>query len=413
MPAQRAIEASPGDTASDAASPERWMELRSLEAIEDRRADLQRLWERSPLRTPNAQIDRYLATTAALAPAQQPWVSLLVDDGEQPVVALLGRTLLRKAGATLGYLRFSAVRVRALDVVYGGALGELTPQRCAACCQRLGAVLRSGAVHSVQFNHLETESPLAAAIESHPATRSLARLRAHEDVHLFCQLLPRSDKGFVDRLSSKHRYNLRRAERLLAEEAGGPTTFKRVETTAAVDDFVKRAAQVAARSWQARIGAAFADTPLWRSGLTCEATHGRLRAYLLEAGGRPVAYQIGAVHDGVYFLEVVGYDPDFARHSPGRLLLVKTLDDLEREGVGVFDFGFGDASYKRIYATGARQEALVSLFGPGLRPRMAWLSSAAGERLRRGAREAAAKRGALGLVKRLWRTSLLRKRSKR
>jgi len=412
MPAQPAAEAQRSGAVAETAA-RRWIELRTLEAIAPWREALQALWERSPLRTPNARIDRYLTTTAALAPAQRPYAALLVDERGEPACALLGRTLVRKAGATLGYLRFGAVRVRVLDVVYGGALGELTEERCAACCELVADLLRSGAVHNVQFNHLETEGPLAAALRQRPSTRALLCVRAHEDAHLFCALAPGGAKGFFDRLSSKHRYNLRRSERLLAEDAAGAVRMRRVDRVEQLEEFITRAAEVAARSWQSRIGAAFADTPLWRSVLACEAEQGRLRAYLLEAGDRPIAYQIGAVHDGVHFLEVVGYDPDFARHSPGRLLLVKTLDDLEREGVGVFDFGFGDASYKRIYATGERTEALASLYGPSLRGRFAWLCTALGEKLRTTSRSFAARSGALARVKRLWRRLLLRTRSKR
>jgi CelD/BcsL family acetyltransferase involved in cellulose biosynthesis len=76
---------------------------------------------------------------------------------------------------------------------------------------------------------------------------------------------------------------------------------------------------------------------------------GLLRSWLLEAGGKPVAFLLGYQGTGVVCLHQIGYAQSMAKFSPGTLLLTHVMDKLAGEGPLVVDFGSGEAGYKEHF----------------------------------------------------------------
>jgi CelD/BcsL family acetyltransferase involved in cellulose biosynthesis len=73
----------------------------------------------------------------------------------------------------------------------------------------------------------------------------------------------------------------------------------------------------------------------------------------LYAGDRLVAAHMGMRSQLVWHYWYPSYDREFARYSPGLLLLIEMARNAERLGVRVIDLGKGVAPYKRRLATGA------------------------------------------------------------
>jgi hypothetical protein len=57
-----------------------------------------------------------------------------------------------------------------------------------------------------------------------------------------------------------------------------------------------------------------------------------LRLIFLRVAGKPVAFCFGAVSKGVFYYYKIGYDPAFAKYSPGQLLLYYLLQQLRTSG---------------------------------------------------------------------------------
>ena len=79
---------------------------------------------------------------------------------------------------------------------------------------------------------------------------------------------------------------------------------------------------------------------------------GCLRLVVAWDGDRAVAGCASFVDDvrGTYNLYQVGYDPAYAKYSPGKALLGVVIRDAIERGYTVFDFLRGDESYKAAYA---------------------------------------------------------------
>lgn len=70
----------------------------------------------------------------------------------------------------------------------------------------------------------------------------------------------------------------------------------------------------------------------------------------LRAGSTPIAAEFGPRWSGVFHPWIAAYDPAFAQYSPGHLLVMNLLGDMQRAGLDRYDLGHDDAPYKAMFA---------------------------------------------------------------
>ena len=159
--------------------------------------------------------------------------------------------------------------------------------------------------------------------------------------------------AYMAQFSGKTRSTLRRKARKLADEAGGYTITQH-RTPAEIEAFLAAALPLSARTYQARLLDAGlpGDAPARRAMLAA-AEADRMRAFLLHAGGAPVAYLSLPVIGATLVYAHLGYDPDWARLSPGTVLQMDALEHLFAEQrYRWFDFTEGDGAHKAMFGTG-------------------------------------------------------------
>ncbi len=363
-------------------------------------------WEalRACSRRPSLNADplRYFATLASMSGRAEPWIATSAAAGRLRAM-VVGRLSRRRPAIALGYLRAPAPTLTFLDVVYGGVLAGDQPGDADEAAALLGLALDAGGASALSINHLAKDAPVRAPALAGPLRSAI---EAPFAPHWRFSLDPQGWEKTMARFSSKHRYNIKRTDRLLVEHFGGEVETRVFRTEADLAEFAAGAAPLAARTYQAGLGAAFDDSPQWRSILGADARAGRMRCYWLVARGKPIAFQIGSSVGGVYFLESLGYDPDHRDHSPGTVLLLRSYALLAQEGVRTIDYGFGDAGYKRIYGTESWEESSVRVYGAGAPAALAAALDRTAEGISTAARRAMANGGAIDRVKKAWRKRL-------
>ncbi len=128
--------------------------------------------------------------------------------------------------------------------------------------------------------------------------------------------------------SSRRRSDFRRSRRR-AEKLGEITTEIITPTLDELDSLLDEAFEIESRSWKGDEGSAIALAPeeakFCRKFARSANEAGMLRLCFLKIGDQRVAMQIAMVKGGGYCLLKIGYDADFARCSPGILLLRDTI----------------------------------------------------------------------------------------
>ena len=176
---------------------------------------------------------------------------------------------------------------------------------------------------------------------------------------------------YLGRRSSKSRYNLKRSLKKL-QERNPDGLLEIADTPQAIPAFLGKAAGISRQTYQSRLlNSGLADTPEARAAMEALAARGMGRGYLLRDGGRPIAFAWCSGEGDRLTYDVIGYLEETAPLSPGTVLLYLIVEDLFRLGrFRIFDFGVGEAPYKRMFATGSLEFVDACLFRPTVAHRL-------------------------------------------
>jgi CelD/BcsL family acetyltransferase involved in cellulose biosynthesis len=179
--------------------------------------------------------------------------------------------------------------------------------------------------------------------------------------------------------------DLRRRRRRLEER--GEVTVTVARQPGALADLLA----LERRSWKGTHGTAIAADARVRSFYAqvagWAARHGTLRITALCLDGRPLAALLALEDAGALHLLKAGYDPAFARFSPGQLLLQETLRRAFAAGLERVELHGADEPYKRTWTGAARERVALEAFAPTFAGRLARAAVSGGRPLARRARE--------------------------
>ena len=168
---------------------------------------------------------------------------------------------------------------------------------------------------------------------------------------IFCTDFPATFDAYNAGLDKKRRDNFKRKVRVLDKQSK-PGKLRRFDEPDDVAEFLRLARGIAGKSWQSGIGVdPFPAEVDWQQKLTDQAERGLFRGYILECGGEPAAFGVGAVAEGVFQYRATGFDQSMSALSPGTVLTYLMFGDL-LGGPGPvqrMSFGFGDTPYKRLF----------------------------------------------------------------
>jgi CelD/BcsL family acetyltransferase involved in cellulose biosynthesis len=105
----------------------------------------------------------------------------------------------------------------------------------------------------------------------------------------------------------------------------------------------------------------------WRAAAADPVLARMFRAALLTVEGKPAAFSFDIDAGTIKYAIANSYDPQFAKHSPGKLLYYRNLVEALGRGITRVDWGAGDSGYKRTI--GAAEGPAVRdwlLLKPGL-----------------------------------------------
>lgn len=167
----------------------------------------------------------------------------------------------------------------------------------------------------------------------------------------------------------KYAKNMRRAERLIEKEFGSMSfTADDRSADALIWLLERKSAQYRATGLHDVLAPDWVQT-LMRNLQNCQTKRFGGRLSTLRFGETLVAAEMDLVSDKVVHGWITVFDNEFARYSPGHLLIREIICDMPRTGHVIADMGAGDSAYKKYYETYALPAHLgVLRTGRGFRP---------------------------------------------
>lgn len=213
----------------------------------------------------------------------------------------------------------------------------------------------------VLFEDVDTESALWTALTNASKHRLRVERPTVPQPHWWIRF-PETPSDYFKQFTQFHYKSWRRVMKKSGVEV------ERYCSPDEVSRFLCAAQDVSRNSWQGKVlGVRISDSDDHRRYYQSVARAGALRSYLLRRDGQPVAFAVAVQFNGHFLYEETGYDQRFSKIAPGRSLLLSVIDDLiAHDTPKVFDFGSGDAEYKRNFGTHHTMSGPVLLVGNNL-----------------------------------------------
>lgn len=262
-----------------------------------------------------------------------------------------GRSVLPGASSSLVGVRLAGL----------GFLGSQADDVSSALVQAIAEQVQARRIRVVEFENVEETSSLWRSLQKlRPRGFRFAPVDAFDLHHRI--RFPDSADAYWNRFHSRQRYRLRKERKRIGEYE-----VRRYTRPDEAADWLSAAHEVSRRSWQShQLGLRIRNSQQELEQLTFLATLGALRSYVLFLGGQPAAFVQSHQWNGVYHYDELGFDRQFAKQNPGKVLLQEILDDLlAHDPPQTFDFGLGDADYKRFFANEQSRSATLWMFPPG------------------------------------------------
>lgn len=329
-------------------------------------AELERLrpdWERLLGDVVNTHPDHLASLVATSHGTMRPHVVAAARDDGQVVAMLVGRHEQLKLVHKVGYREVRLPALRAITVVYGGLLGDPPDDAIGELLASLRSSLASGEADVVVFRELRVGSALHRLVTG-AKSRRMSRRSTHREL-----ALPGSAEEFQRSLSKSTRESVKRYRRRLERELGERLDVRVYSSPEQVAEVVAVLDAVASRSWQRDLDTAFRDDEGHRSRTELALRHGWFRACVVSVDGAPIAFWHGIGLGGRLVSEIPGFDPEYAELRAGTYALLRLIESLTTDpDFAILDFGFGDAEYKRRFATASWEEESLALFARRAKP---------------------------------------------
>lgn len=335
---------------------------RSESAVEE----LREFWTKTQIH-PNSDIDHFLLVCRLRPDVIDCCVYSIWQDGSC-VCVVAGRIGHLEIQPRIGYFKLPCVRGRMLAIIHEGIIGKLDDSGAALLTDEINQLLSDRVVDLASFSGLTEGSPLLALLGS-AGKGALDAANPHWTEHWELRL--GSQPGFlVQAMKSKHRSWIRKKETEFEKAHTGRIAWRWSLQIDDVGAFCQRMEIVASRTYQRGLGAGFKDDAEHRQRLSLFARQKTLRVLLLEVDTQPVAFWYGVSYRGAFHSEATGYIAELQEYEVGTQIFLRLVDELVKEGVGRFDFGLGDAHYKKRFGDRSWRETTARLFGNSWRSKM-------------------------------------------
>lgn len=196
--------------------------------------------------------------------------------------------------------------------------------------------------------------------------------------------------SYLASLDGHHRSNWKR--RLANLGKGFAMQFERVETEGQRAEALGAFFALHSQRWEGRGGStAFYSTSLrgFHEAWTRVALgRGWLRFFLMRLDGRPVGAIYGFRYRGTFSFYQTGFDPAYARHGIGQVMIGLSIKSAIEEGAEEYDLLHGTERYKSDWAPSMRELSRIEAYPPSLRGHVHGRLVALDRRARRVARGA-------------------------
>jgi CelD/BcsL family acetyltransferase involved in cellulose biosynthesis len=174
-------------------------------------------------------------------------------------------------------------------------------------------------------------------------------------------------------LSRNLRHDVQRRMRRLCE--AGTVSVQVSDGSEDLHQLLEEGLRVEQRGWKGKRGTAIASDPRTKQFYTAlagwAASAGWLRLAFLRLDGRPIAFQLDLEVRPAYYSLKIGYDPEYERFSPGKLLAYTMLSRAVAAGSSTYELLGTDEPWKDRWTDDGHERLALRAFSSSPAGRLA------------------------------------------
>lgn len=377
--------------------------IKNLDDIEKIQNDWQYIKDKFGKATPFSNCEFFKEICSSFGEGTNPHVVVFYED-EKPVALLIGRQTSRPA-LCLKAVGLRMLSMRCWTIFFDGIITNGKTSSINAAIDYFDSQLRSGEIDSLNLQALHLKDKVVNRIIQ--SLQDRFKVIRNPELHLYRKIRDIETRLEISNNSSKTKSTFRRKDRKLTKHFDGAVEMLVNTTMAEVNSFIEDAAWITSQTYQATLGSGVTKNSYWKAIIQSLASIGCWRGYLLKSNNLLIAYVLGAVVDEKFTLFATGYSPKYENLSPGTVLLNRVFSSLNDDGVCLVDFGYGDATYKRLHATDIEEDLSLQVYGKRFRASLGWILDYGNSSTVKIAKYTLEKAGLKNMAKRAWRQHLL------
>jgi hypothetical protein len=354
---------------------------------------------------PERVVRRIVFTAKSEDPRARATYVLLARQAESKAV-LIGNIQKVAAPGRPRVMSNVAPTITTLEVPKTGIVVHQGPELSDLCSKIVQSFLARGVADHLCIRNLGVDHPAFDTL------RQWRRLGAYGSIEpkirWWASLLDPDTGERIDKHSGKTRANLRKLDRRLVKAFDGDVELECITRPVQVEDFLRDATGIIRSTYQASLGIGLKDTDRDRVFLREMAEAGKLRGYVMRGKGVPVAHVVGDRWGTAFTLWGTSFLPEHRKLAPGIVTLRRVMDSLATEGVAKFDFGWGEAEYKKKLGDHYTDEADISLYPKRLLPTLTFMAHRTFQSAKAQTERIIDRYGVRDRLKRVWRKPLVR-----
>jgi hypothetical protein len=180
--------------------------------------------------------------------------------------------------------------------------------------------------------------------------------------------LAKTHQEYIKGFKSKQRISFKRKLKKVNEAFPGTVELHRIDSLDDLDYLTESAKKIVQNSWKMNhLTQPIPESIKDISFLRRVTENGFLRSHVLSLDGKPCAFTVGYLYNGIYHCADTAYDINYAKHSPGTVLLYKAIEDIiNSDQADIIHFGITDAQYKRELSNCHSTDASLMIMRPTL-----------------------------------------------
>ncbi|MEE9432242.1 MAG: GNAT family N-acetyltransferase [Melioribacteraceae bacterium] len=350
--------------------------------------------------------DVYTLLFESRYPNGKPYI-VLFSNNTKPIALIIGATTRSSVPIKIGYLSTNTPELNSLDVEIDGLISNGGKEAEDVMLEFLRALLKQKKFDKLEIQHLPETHSSWNEIKSGMRVRRGAIYNT--SIEWFSKIRDAETGEQISYHKPKTKRKLRRADRILTKHFDENVEVKEITSPSDIKSFIEKSDVICKKSYLCEIGAGIEDTEYWKKYLTDVAEGGYFRGYLLIANSQPISYSFGLVYKNTFYLFATAFNSDFRDISPGGYLIRRMLENLVKEKIDYFHFGFGDAEYKRLYGNESTIEATFRIYGFTNTARISKVLDQGTIAIHGATMGVLDKFGILNKVKKIWRSKLAKK----